>query len=140
MIKCSLPSPSGRAARVFRTLLLASSILNLASGAVFAIPLGSSVSLDTPDGPRSVAPGDFNGDGYIDLAVTCQGTGEVVVWYGSADGQLTDRISITLNQVRGITAADFNEDGRSDLAVLHFSTRRIPVSTLQQSNPRLHLL
>jgi FG-GAP repeat len=98
------------------------------------------LSFDDPDGSYgySLATGDFNGDGCSDLAVADRdapdgaghvGAGEVLVYYGSADGLQTS--PETLSEVSAgttsvgdfdgfgasLAAGDFNGDGLADLAV-----------------------
>jgi hypothetical protein len=89
----------------------------------------------------SFAVGDFNGDGYADLAVGIPyrsvngvtAAGSVAVWYGSASGLATtsagrQMFSQGVNGIKGtaqtngnfgwsLAAGDFNHDGFSDLAI-----------------------
>lgn len=82
----------------------------------------------------ALAVGDFNGDGFGDLAVGANGEnigldgnneGSVTVFYGSATGlvpgsaqRLTEATPTKSNQFGFFVAAgDFNGDGRDDLAV-----------------------
>jgi uncharacterized repeat protein (TIGR01451 family) len=69
-------------------------------------------------GPNSVAIGDFNGDGFNDLAVANERSSNVSILLGTGTGTF----GAPTNFLAGTTAAsvavaDFNGDGRSDLAV-----------------------
>lgn len=85
--------------------------------------------LNTPPGlvgtaPSSVAVGDFNGDGKLDVAVTNWGTAgaqsTVSVLLGNGDGTfyaaLKSPVSVGVNP-SSIVTGDFNGDGKMDLAV-----------------------
>jgi hypothetical protein len=83
--------------------------------------------------------GDFNGDGYDDLAIGAVGktingqshSGAVVVLYGSASGLVTSNAQFFNEATSGmpataapfqyfgysVAAGDFNHDGRADLAI-----------------------
>lgn len=87
----------------------------------------------------SLAVGDFNGDGYDDLAISTPGaddtayseSGSVNVLYGSEDGLTTDGDQLWTLDTSGVTgeaavddyfsdalaAGDFNCDGYDDLAI-----------------------
>jgi hypothetical protein len=79
----------------------------------------------------ALASGDFDGDGYADLAIGAPGRGDargsVAVFFGSAQG-LSDKAVMLPRppSARGfgarLAAGDFNQDGRHDLAVAgHYS-------------------
>jgi hypothetical protein len=68
--------------------------------------------------PLSVVIGDFNGDGFLDLAVADYQTEQVSVLLGNGDGtfQSFQAYSTGANP-SSILAADFNGDGKLDLAL-----------------------
>ena len=82
---------------------------------VFAI--GPAIALST--GARSLAAGDFDRDGHVDLAVTETGTPRVRVFAGAGDGSfaLLTTIPTTSTGVDVAVAEDFLEDNRPDLAI-----------------------
>src|SRR2546426_980193 len=68
--------------------------------------------------PDSVAVGDFNGDGKLDLAVANRGSNDVSVLLGNGDG--TFQAALTFAAGSGpssVAVGDFNGDGKLDLAV-----------------------
>ena len=68
--------------------------------------------------------GDFNGDGFMDLAVSNEsnsvgGAGTVAVLLGQGNGTFSPFTSYTVGNFPGtVVAADFDNDGKLDLAVL----------------------
>lgn len=79
---------------------------------------------------RAIGAGDFNGDGYGDLAVGAPyydngqtNEGRVYVYYGSATGLGTSATTVESNQASALfgsavaSAGDVNGDGRDDLIV-----------------------
>jgi FG-GAP repeat protein/VCBS repeat protein len=116
-----------------RTALAATAVAALTGGLLVAVvPAASAV---TPSGLK----GDFNGDGYADVAVQAQDAtvggkvraGAVVVLYGSPSGITAARRTVLTQDLSwipggaeandgfGSTAAagDFNGDGYADLAI-----------------------
>src|SRR5881628_2469498 len=78
--------------------------------------------LEVGTNPRSVAVGDFNGDGRLDLAVTNASSydvpGTVSVLLGNGDGTFQSALSFAAgSDARSVAVGDFNGDGRPDLAV-----------------------
>ncbi|MCA1684318.1 MAG: VCBS repeat-containing protein, partial [Actinobacteria bacterium] len=82
--------------------------------------------LHTGEGPRSVAVGDFNGDGLPDLAAANSGNGasaDVALLLGTGHGNFgppTTFASSTIGRPHMLVVADFNGDGHADVAVANF--------------------
>jgi hypothetical protein len=86
-----------------------------ASPVAYALPAGYS--------PVCIAPGDYNNDGKVDLAVPLNGTDQIAVYLGNGNGTFQSPILSTVNLPNGDTfndagcaAADFNADGDTDFA------------------------
>jgi hypothetical protein len=106
---------------------------NCNSGGIVTILLGDGKGhftlASTPavgDSSESVAVGDFNGDGKLDLAVvnrcgndpSCQSGGTVSILLGDGTGNFTLASSPALgNFSQSVAVGDFNGDGNLDLAV-----------------------
>jgi hypothetical protein len=74
--------------------------------------------------PKSVAVGDFNGDGHLDLAVSSPGLGSISVLLGTATGFGPVKQVAAANNTR-VLVGDFNNDGKADL--LGYGTSGISV-------------
>jgi len=75
----------------------------------------------------SIAVGDFNGDGKLDVAVA-DNSGGVDVMLGNGDGTFKAPVSYaTAADPRMVIVADFNDDGKLDLATANADSETISV-------------
>jgi hypothetical protein len=84
--------------------------------------------------PASVAVGDFNGDGLLDLAVANAGSsrpfirGDVSVLLGNGDGSFQAQRNFTAgNNPSSVAVGDFNGDGLLDLALANGLSNNVSV-------------
>src|SRR5437660_202047 len=79
-----------------------------------------SVNYTAGDSPQSVAVGDFNGDGFPDLAVANSDYPQstVSVLLGNGDGTFQDAQSYAIGlHPQSVAVGDFDGDGHPDIAV-----------------------
>jgi len=82
----------------------------------------------TGSNPLSVAVGDFNGDGNLDLAVANQGSSTLTILLGNGDGTFKAAASpATGNRPSSVVVGDFNGDGKLDLAVANFADNTVTI-------------
>lgn len=84
--------------------------------------------------PVSIATGDFNSDGKLDIAVAHQGyahqgnPNQIYVYAGTGTGSFTGPTGFLVGtQPRSIVVGDFNEDGKSDLAAANLGDDTISI-------------
>ncbi len=78
--------------------------------------------------PFSIATGDFNHDGFPDLAVANSGDNTVGIVLGKGDGTFQPQVSYAAGDgAYAIAAGDFNGDGYLDLAVTNFSVNTVSI-------------
>jgi FG-GAP-like repeat/IPT/TIG domain/Ig-like domain CHU_C associated len=92
-------------------------------GVIDATSLAAKVDVATATNPRSIAIGDINGDGKLDLAVANFGSNSVSVFRNtSTSGSITFAAKVdfaTGLSPRGVNIGDFDGDGKPDLAIAH---------------------
>jgi hypothetical protein len=84
----------------------------------------------TPDivaGPLLFGPGDFNGDGILDLAVRDTMYGTQGMLLGKGDGTFTPSFTSGGGAPRSVVVGDFNGDGKADLAVAYSLSHEITI-------------
>jgi hypothetical protein len=78
--------------------------------------------------PRSVAMGDFNGDGKQDLATANQGSNNVSVLLGNGAGGFSAPTNFGVGAAPvSVAVADFNKDGKQDLVTANFDSGSVSI-------------
>jgi hypothetical protein len=96
--------------------------------------------------PQSIAAGDFNGDGKLDLAVvnycenptncTISSVGTVSILLGNGDGTFQPHVDYVVDSSPvSVAVNDFNGDGRLDLVVANFCGTTQNPTDCEQNNP-----
>ncbi|HSR53470.1 MAG TPA: VCBS repeat-containing protein [Acidobacteriota bacterium] len=75
-------------------------------------------------GAKNIVSGDFNGDGFGDMAVANWSSSQVLLLVGGADGVTHQRLEAAVNPF-GMASADLNEDGRDDLLVTGYTDSKL---------------
>lgn len=82
------------------------------------------------DEPQSMAVGDFDNDGRLDLAVVNGASNNLTVLLGDGTGQFLEAtgspINVGTNPI-AVTSGDLNRDGRPDLAVANYGSNSVTV-------------
>jgi serine/threonine protein kinase len=95
-----------------------------------APPCHFALPTDYPVGrqPHTVAVGDFNRDGHLDLVVSNMKSNTISVLLGRGDGTFRPAVEqATGRGPHGLVVADFNGDGRVDLAVCNTKDHTISI-------------
>ena len=78
--------------------------------------------------PSSIVAADFNGDGNLDLAVTSQFEGTVIVLLGNGSAGFGVPVALSVGQQPDAVAiGDFNHDGKTDLAVANQGSNDVSI-------------
>ena len=78
--------------------------------------------------PTSLAVGDFNGDGKLDLAVTNFGSGSVSILLGNDAGGFSSASNYSIgSRPTALAVGDFNGDGKLDLATANIGSINISI-------------
>ena len=76
----------------------------------------------------ALAAGDFNHDGFPDIAATIYATGQVAILLGVGDGTFNPPILIgTGSEPTSVAIGDFNGDGHNDVVVANYGSGNISV-------------
>jgi hypothetical protein len=98
------------------SLLLAFCLVCPAHGAAVAFKTAQNYAVGIQ--PYSVAVGDFNGDGKLDLVVTNVGSSNVSILLGNGDGTFRPAVNYNVGLYpQSVAVGDFNGDHRLDLVV-----------------------
>src|SRR5262249_2022880 len=80
------------------------------------------------DSPISVAVGDFNGDGKLDLAVVNSGSDNVSIHLGTGTGSFGAATNFAVGTIpQSVAVGDFNGDGQLDLAVATAGSNNVSI-------------
>src|SRR5207245_8102031 len=89
------------------------------------------VNYATGDSPNTIAVGDFNADGKLDLAVVnggnANGVSSVSILLGNGNGTFYAAGNYPAAFGTSVAVGDFNRDGKLDLVVVNFGTSSVSV-------------
>lgn len=93
---------------------------------------------DIPFGNHEFAFGDFNGDGYLDLAFALHYDNDSLLVYlndPAHPGQFLAPSKTYFNEARGIAVGDFNHDGLDDIALSVMADNALEILLADSSHP-----
>ena len=92
-------------------------------GSITETSFAAKIDIFTATNPRSIAIGDIDGDGKLDLAVANFGSNSVSIFRNtSTSGNITFAAKVDFTtglSPRGVNLGDFDGDGKPDLAIAH---------------------
>jgi hypothetical protein len=111
------------------------------NGVINAGSFSAAVNFPAGTKPKSIALGDLNGDGRVDIVVANQKSNNVSVYRNtSASGSITLAAPFTLgsgNTVYGVAVCDFDGDGRPDIETVNYNTNTIAIIKNEIANKNL---
>jgi FG-GAP-like repeat/FG-GAP repeat len=127
------PGPSEPSNIAFLQVSIPSSSIVYSNAANSPIDLGATGG--TPNEPDSIAVGDFNGDGKLDLAIGTNGlvagnhASFLTILLGNGDGTFKPLATTTPlgNNPGALVVGDFNGDGKLDVATTNFDDNTISI-------------
>ena len=90
------------------------------------VSFGAKTDFGTGDRPHSVAVGDFNGDGKLDL-VAASGGATVSILLGTGTGSFGAKTDFGTGGAYSVAVGDFNGDGTLDLAVANGDSATVSI-------------
>ena len=131
------PRPGDEVIAVQRTSGVLRSLRIAKRAAKGGVPLGTAQmhAFEVARGgkPRSMAMGDLNGDGRIDLVVTEPGTAQIAVYLQRSDGKLAGRRTFpSLSESSALRVADLDGDGRAEVVVLSPAERAVGITSMKE--------
>jgi hypothetical protein len=90
--------------------------------------LGELPPLSVGTAPFSVATGDFNGDGNLDVVTANYPSNDVSVLMGKGSCQFAAQVAYSVGTYpRVVTVADVNRDAKPDIIVAHYTSKDVSV-------------